>query len=142
LAGGLLLCQWLVALDVKFGPTLNRFGVGERGLRLGKLALSLIERRLERPWIDLEKELALLNESPLLIALLQQVASDLRPDVSVDESVEGTNPFGVDGNIFFLGRARLNGNTSVEQKIPLKGLKTKPRRAVVNYYDDVLATPN
>ena len=47
-----------------------------------------------------------------------------------------------DGNIFFLGRARLNGNTSVEQKIPLKGLKTKPRRAVVNYYDDVLATPN
>ncbi len=47
-----------------------------------------------------------------------------------------------DGNIFFLGRARLAGNTSVEQKIPLKGLKTKPRRAMVNYYDDVLASPN
>lgn len=47
-----------------------------------------------------------------------------------------------DGNVFFLARARLTGNTSVDQKIPLKGLKTKPRRAMVNYYDDVLATPN
>lgn len=47
-----------------------------------------------------------------------------------------------DGNIFFLGRARMAGNSSVEQKVPLKGLKTKPRRAVINYYDDVLASPN
>jgi Peptidase family M1 domain len=47
-----------------------------------------------------------------------------------------------DGGIFFLGRARLAGNTSVEQKIPLKGLKVKPRRALLNYYDDVLASPN
>jgi hypothetical protein len=47
-----------------------------------------------------------------------------------------------DGNIYFLGRARFNGNASVDQKIPLKGLKTKPRRAMLNYYDDVLASPN
>ena len=47
-----------------------------------------------------------------------------------------------DGNIVFLGRARLLGNTSLDQKVPLKGLKTKPRRAILNYYDDVLATPN
>lgn len=47
-----------------------------------------------------------------------------------------------DGNMFFLGRARLVGNTSIEQKIPLKGLKTRPKRAVVNYYDDVLASPS
>jgi Peptidase family M1 domain len=47
-----------------------------------------------------------------------------------------------DGNVFFLGHARLSGNTSVAQKIPLKGLKTKPRGAVINYYDDVLASPN
>jgi hypothetical protein len=47
-----------------------------------------------------------------------------------------------DGKIFFLGRARIMGNNSVEQKIPLKGLKDKPRRAVLNYYDDVLASPN
>jgi hypothetical protein len=47
-----------------------------------------------------------------------------------------------DGNMFALGRAKLSGSSSFEQKIPLKGLKTKPRRAVLSYYDDVLASPN
>jgi hypothetical protein len=44
--------------------------------------------------------------------------------------------------MFFLGRARLTGNSTFDQKIPLKGLKDKPKRAVLNYYDDVLASPN
>jgi hypothetical protein len=39
-----------------------------------------------------------------------------------------------------LGRVRLVGNTTVAPKVPLKGLKAKPRRALVNYYDDVLAS--
>jgi hypothetical protein len=47
-----------------------------------------------------------------------------------------------DGSVRFLGRARLTGNTSLEQKIPLKGLKDKPHRLLVNYYDDVLASAN
>ncbi len=47
-----------------------------------------------------------------------------------------------DGNIFFLGRARMAGNTVVEQKVPLKSLKAQPHRAMINYYDDVLATAN
>ena len=47
-----------------------------------------------------------------------------------------------DGNIAFLGRARISGNSSIDQHIPLKGLKAKPRRAIANYYDDVLASPN
>ena len=47
-----------------------------------------------------------------------------------------------DGNMFFLGRARMLGNNTVEQKIPLKGMKTPPRRVVINYFDDVLASPN
>jgi hypothetical protein len=41
-----------------------------------------------------------------------------------------------------LGRARLAGNTSVEQSVPLNGLKDAPRRALVNYNDDVLASAN
>jgi hypothetical protein len=45
------------------------------------------------------------------------------------------------GNIVFLGRARLTGNSSFEQKIPVKGLKDTPRRAMINYYDDELASP-
>ncbi|MFZ0286726.1 MAG: M1 family aminopeptidase, partial [Terriglobales bacterium] len=47
-----------------------------------------------------------------------------------------------DGSVHFLGRARLTGDTSVGQKIPLKGLKEKPHRLLVNYYDDVLASAN
>jgi hypothetical protein len=47
-----------------------------------------------------------------------------------------------DGKMMFLGRARMTGNTTLAQKIPLKGLKAKPNRAVLNYYDDVLASPN
>jgi hypothetical protein len=47
-----------------------------------------------------------------------------------------------DGNIAKLGRVRLTGNTSLEQKIPLKGLKARPRRLMLNYFDDVLASPS
>jgi hypothetical protein len=47
-----------------------------------------------------------------------------------------------DGGVVFLGRAKLIGNTSVEQKLPMKSWKTKPRRALVNYFNDVLASPN
>jgi hypothetical protein len=46
------------------------------------------------------------------------------------------------GNTVLLGRAKMNGNTSVERKVPLKGVKEKPRRALMNYYDDVLASVN
>jgi aminopeptidase N len=46
----------------------------------------------------------------------------------------------VDGRTVPLGRARLIGNTTLEQKIALKGVKEKPRRALVNYFDDVLSS--
>jgi hypothetical protein len=46
------------------------------------------------------------------------------------------------GTTVLLGRAKMNGNTSVEQRVPLKGVKEKPRRALMNYYDDVLASGN
>ena len=108
LAGRLLLCKRRVALDVKFSPTLHCFGIGERGLRLSKLALSLIECRLKRPRIDLEKELALLNKSPLLIALLQQVAGDLCPDVSIDQTVKRANPLHINRNILLLNLRHLD----------------------------------
>jgi len=45
-----------------------------------------------------------------------------------------------DGRTVNLGRAHLMGNSSVEQKIPMKGLKDVPKRALVNYNDDVLAS--
>ncbi len=44
-----------------------------------------------------------------------------------------------DGKVTMLGRARLIGNSSFEQKISLGGVKDKPRRVILNYYNDVLA---
>ena len=32
------------------------------------------------------------------------------------------------------------GNSTVEQQVPLGGLKDKPKRAILNYYNDVLCT--
>jgi len=45
-----------------------------------------------------------------------------------------------DGRTVNLGRARLLGNSSVEQQVPIKGLKDVPKRALLNYNDDVLAS--
>jgi hypothetical protein len=44
-------------------------------------------------------------------------------------------------HIVRLGAATITGNRTMEQKIPLNGLKEKPRRAMLNYFDDVLCTP-
>jgi Peptidase family M1 domain len=45
-----------------------------------------------------------------------------------------------DGRILNVGRVRLIGNTTVQQKVPLKGWKDAPKRALLNYNDDVLAS--
>jgi aminopeptidase N len=45
-----------------------------------------------------------------------------------------------DGRMIMLGRVRLTGNTTVSQQVPIGALK--PKRALVNYLDDVLSTPN
>jgi hypothetical protein len=44
-----------------------------------------------------------------------------------------------DGKIVRLGSPRMIGNTTVDQSITLTSLKQTPRRAMINYYDDVLA---
>ena len=46
------------------------------------------------------------------------------------------------GQVIQLGRARLAGNSSLSQKVPIPGLKDPPKRAVINYFDDVLASVN
>jgi hypothetical protein len=39
-----------------------------------------------------------------------------------------------------LGTLKMVGDTSIEQSVPLAGLKQQPRRAMLNYYDDVLSS--
>jgi hypothetical protein len=47
-----------------------------------------------------------------------------------------------DGRMYNLGRVTVAGNNTADGKVPIKGLKDIPRRALLNYYDDVLASPN
>jgi Peptidase family M1 domain len=46
------------------------------------------------------------------------------------------------GRMYLLGRAHVAGTNAIQDKVSLKGMKTAPHRAVLNYYDDVLASPN
>ena len=47
-----------------------------------------------------------------------------------------------DGRTVNLGRIAIIGNSAKDVKVPLKGVKDTPRRAMLNYYDDVLASRN
>jgi aminopeptidase N len=42
------------------------------------------------------------------------------------------------GKVARLGSAQVAGSTGVEQHVPIKGLKEKPKKAMIAYYDDVL----
>lgn len=42
------------------------------------------------------------------------------------------------GKVIRVGSAPMVGNNSLEQHIPLRGLKERPKRALIAYYDDVL----
>jgi aminopeptidase N len=44
-----------------------------------------------------------------------------------------------DGRVVHLGRIRMKGNVTIEKEIPLQGINQEPKRAMLNYYGDVLA---
>jgi hypothetical protein len=46
-----------------------------------------------------------------------------------------------DGRIVRLGLAPITGNRTIEQKVPLSGMKERPKRAMLNYFNDVLCAP-
>jgi len=63
----------------------------------------------------------------------------------VDDSFRMLVPVYVElanSHITILGRMTLVGNSSQDAQVSLKGIKDTPRRVMVNYYDDVLASPN
>jgi len=47
-----------------------------------------------------------------------------------------------DGRVVRLGAAPITGNQTMDRKVPLAGIKDKPRRAMLNYFDDVLCAHN
>lgn len=44
-----------------------------------------------------------------------------------------------DGRVVHLGRIRMKGNVTIENEIPLQAINQEPKRAMLNYYGDVLA---
>ncbi len=45
-----------------------------------------------------------------------------------------------EGKVVYLGRARVSGNHTLEQQVPLHGLPARPKRALINHYNDVLCS--
>src|SRR5216684_5403101 len=100
---GARLRQRDVAIDVAGGASELRFG-------LRQLRPRLVEGCLERPRIDLEKDLVLLHVGALDVVLLHQVAGDLGPDPRVHVAVQRGHPLGADGNVLLhheIGRAHV-----------------------------------
>lgn len=63
----------------------------------------------------------------------------------VDSSFKMTIPIYIElaeGGVFRVGSIPLTGNTSFENQTVLRGLKTRPKRAMINYFHDVLCTQN
>ena len=44
------------------------------------------------------------------------------------------------GRVIRMTSANIFGNKRLEQSIPLRGLKDRPKRVMLNYYHDVLCT--
>jgi hypothetical protein len=126
LGDGLLLRERDVAVLVELGLGLIRFRHQDlrlclRELRLRLRALpvglsqsteSLIERCLERPRIDFEKQLTLGDERTLGVILFEQVAGNLRLDFRVEKAIERSNPLAVDGDVLLLDRRHLDNGRS------------------------------
>ncbi|MGH6629246.1 MAG: hypothetical protein ACREB3_05915, partial [Burkholderiales bacterium] len=45
-----------------------------------------------------------------------------------------------DGKVFRLGTIPMTGNSTRDARVPLAGQKGKPKRAILNYFNDVLCT--
>ncbi len=92
LADGLVLHQWTVAFYVELR-------LAQSGLSLGEQTFGLVEHRLERTRVNLKQQIAFLDRVALAIVLGLKIASDLRANLRIHQSVQRTDPFMKDGHI-------------------------------------------
>ena len=102
-----------VAGDIELRPLLGRLGPGKVGLSLGDLGFGLLELRLRQqergpgltlgelicPGINLEEDIARLDERPFLVVLAHQVPGHAGADLSGDVAHRGADPLAVDGHV-------------------------------------------
>ena len=85
-------------------------GIGEIGFVLGLLGGGLIERRLERPRIDLDQGVAFLDELAFLEVDLVDLAVDPGADHDGVEALNGAEPGQVDRKVGLLDRSDFHGD--------------------------------
>ncbi len=81
-----------------------QIGIGEIGLILRLLGLGLIERRLERPGVDLGEQVALVDQLAFLEGDLVDLAVDPCAHHHRIEALNGSEPGQIDGEVGFLDR--------------------------------------
>src|SRR5439155_13554022 len=74
-------------------------GLAQLRLRQVELGVGLISGGLKRPRIDLEEEVAALDEGPLLVVLAHEVAADAGADLCVDVPDQRPHPLGGDWHV-------------------------------------------
>ena len=109
LRDGVLRGEGCVAVYVNLRELQLRLSLTDGSLGLTELAFGLFQRGLEGTRVDLEEDLALLNDGALAVVLLEEVAGDLRLDVRVDVAVQSADPFVGDGDIGLLDGDDVDG---------------------------------
>src|SRR6185503_3254710 len=71
----------------------------EGGALLSEIAERLVERRLVRPSVDLEEQLARLHERAVRVVLLEQIPLHPRHDLRVHEADRRPDPLAVDRHV-------------------------------------------
>src|SRR6202007_2079008 len=96
------------ARQLRFRLLKLRLSLRQVAVRLGELSPRLVRRGLKWTRIDLEKQLALLDERAFRIVLREQVAGDLGTDGRVHHAVQGSYPLAIDRDVFLLDRDALH----------------------------------
>ena len=87
-----------------------QIGVGEIGLILGLLGLGLVQRRLIRPGIDLDQQIALVDRLAFLEGDLVDLAIDAGPHQDGIEALNGTEAGQIDRKVRFFDGSDGDGN--------------------------------
>ena len=111
--------QRRVALDIEAG-------LAELCLRLRQLRLRLIERRLQRPRIDLKEHVAFPYDRSFPVVLLDDVAGDSRLYLRVHVSVQRGHPVAVDRSVALNDRGDFHSGRS-RGPTPLCRRRSHPR---------------
>ena len=97
---GIQLCLGNSFLRYQWGITVYvQSALCQQGFCLGKFSLGAVESRLERPWVNLEQHLTLMNYRTFLIVLADDIARNLGMYLSIHISIEGCHPLVVDRHV-------------------------------------------